>query len=61
MAQIKEQLTTTEARQGSPRKMNLRVLVGSLILALVAGLLVYASVTPVPPSATAVPQEGQRP
>ena len=37
-----EVLTTTEARQGSPRKMNLVVLIVSLSLAVVAAIVLYA-------------------
>ena len=36
-----EVLTTTESRQASPRRMNLRVLVVSLVLALVAAVVLY--------------------
>jgi hypothetical protein len=39
-----EVLTTTEARQASPRRMNLYVLIGSLVLALVAAVVLYAFV-----------------
>ncbi len=35
-------LTTSEARQASPRKLNFRVLVTSLLLAIGAGVLLYA-------------------
>jgi hypothetical protein len=42
MAQEKEVLTPTEARQASPRRLNFRVLVTSLLLALVAAVLVYS-------------------
>ena len=59
MAQIKQPLTPTEARQASPRRMNLRVLVGSLFLALAAGFLFYASYTRIPQTASTVPQQGQ--
>jgi len=34
-------LTPTEARQGSPRRLNFRVLTVSLILAIVAGAALY--------------------
>ena len=37
-----EVLTTTEARQASPRKMNLAVLIVSLSLAVVAAIVLYA-------------------
>ncbi len=43
MAVSKPRLSPTEASQGSPRRMNLRVLIGSLGLALLAGLLLYAA------------------
>jgi hypothetical protein len=42
MHEPQEVLTPTEARQGSPRRLNLRVLVMSLVLALVAAGLLYA-------------------
>ena len=38
---FKQRPTATEARQGSPRRMNLRVLAGSLVLALLAGAIFY--------------------
>jgi hypothetical protein len=34
--------TTSEARQGSPRKLNLRVLVTSMLLAIVVAAVLYA-------------------
>jgi hypothetical protein len=37
-----EVLSPTEARQASPRRMNLRVLATSLIFALVVGVVLYA-------------------
>ena len=39
-------LTTTEARQASPRKMNLRVLIVSMLLAIAAGALLYTAYMP---------------
>lgn len=51
MASEREVLTPTEARQASPRRLNFRVLVTSLLLALVAAAIVYTffySNTPVP-------------
>lgn len=42
MHEPQEVLTTTEARQGSPRRLNFRVLTMSLILAIVAGAALYA-------------------
>lgn len=41
MASEREVLTPTEARQASPRRLNFRVLVTSLLLALVAAAIVY--------------------
>jgi hypothetical protein len=41
MAREREVLTPTEARQASPRRLNFRVLVTSLLLALVAAAIVY--------------------
>ena len=61
MHEPQEVLTPTEARQGSPRRLNFRVLTMSLILAIVAGAalytLFYAGNTPVstpepPPAST---------
>lgn len=46
MVQLKQRLTTGQARQGSPRRMNLRVLVGSLVLAIVAGVALYTVLGP---------------
>ncbi len=40
----REVLTPTEARQASPRRLNFRVLVTSLLLALVAAAIVYVVV-----------------
>lgn len=42
MHEKQEVLTTTEARQGSPRRLNFRVLTTSLIFAVIAGALLYA-------------------
>ena len=39
-------LTTTQARQASPRRVNLRVLIGSLILSVFAGLFLYFTYVP---------------
>ncbi len=43
MALMKRQISPTDARQGSPRRMNLRVLIGSLVLALVAAAALYTA------------------
>ena len=42
MHEPQEVLTTTEARQASPRRLNLRVLILSLVLAIAAGAALYA-------------------
>jgi len=41
MQQPQEVLTPTEARQGSPRRLNFRVLVGSLLIAVIAAAALY--------------------
>lgn len=41
MHEPQEVLTPTESRQGSPRRMNFRVLGGSLILAVIAAAVLY--------------------
>ncbi len=41
MTEPREVLNPTEARQGSPRRMNLVVLLVSLLLAVVAGVVLY--------------------
>jgi hypothetical protein len=41
MREQQEVLTTTEARQASPRRLNLRVLTGSLVLAIIAAAVLY--------------------
>lgn len=43
MWKSKQKLTTAEARQASPSRMSLRVLIGSLALAVLAGVLFYAA------------------
>jgi hypothetical protein len=37
-------LTPTESRQASPRRLNLRVLGGSMVLAVIAAVVLYAFV-----------------
>ena len=41
MANMEERINTSDARQASPRKMNFRVLLGSLTLALLAAFALY--------------------
>ncbi len=55
-----EGLTPTEVRQGSPRRMNLRVLVGSLALSLIAGLIFYVTVGPTAETEQDIQQQGQQ-
>jgi len=50
-------LTTTEARQGSARRLNLRVLVVSMALAVVVGAMIYYAVYTNPRSAIGIPEE----
>jgi len=38
-------LTTTEARQASPRRLNLHVLVGSMALAVIAAVVLFYGFT----------------
>ena len=45
MFQSEQHITGTEARQGSHKKMNLRVLAGSLVLCLFAGIALYLAYT----------------
>jgi hypothetical protein len=52
-----EVLTPTEARQGSPRRLNLRVLVFSMLLAVVVAAMIYYVVYGYPQSEIGVPQE----
>jgi hypothetical protein len=52
-----EVLTTTESRQASPRRLNLRVLVMSMIALVVIGAALYFVVYQYPNSAIGVPDE----
>lgn len=57
MDNSKQKLSTTEARQGSPRMMNLRVLVGSLLLAVIVGLVLYGAYFNAPHTEREPPQQ----
>ena len=59
MAKLTQRLTPTDVRQGSSRRMNLRVLIGSLALMVVAGLLFYATMYSSPQAAPSPQQEGE--
>jgi hypothetical protein len=50
-------LTPTEARQASPRRLNLHVLIWSMLLAVVAAAVLYYSVYAKPDSSIGVPKE----
>jgi hypothetical protein len=43
MQEAPKRVTPTEARQASPRKTNFRVLTMSLVLAVIAGGILYAA------------------
>lgn len=51
-----EVLTPTEARQASPRRLNLRVLVFSMALAVVVAAIVYYAIYAYPDSRIGVPE-----
>ena len=51
-----EVLTPTEARQASPRRLNLRVLIGSMAMAVVVAAVLYAFVYGYPESTIGVPE-----
>ncbi len=48
MAKRTPESTRMEARRGSPRRINVRFLIGALTLALIAGVVIYASMVPAP-------------
>lgn len=50
-------LTPTEARQASPRRMNLRVLIWSLIFAVIVAAVLYYGVYGMPGSPISAPKE----
>lgn len=43
MREAPEVLTPTESRQASPRKLNFRVLITSLVLAIIVAAILYAA------------------
>jgi cytochrome c-type biogenesis protein CcmH/NrfG len=57
MRERTEVLTPTEARQASPRRMNLRVLVFSMVLLIAVAAILYYAVYGYPNSAIGVPEE----
>jgi len=50
-------LTPTEARQASPRRMNLHVLVWSMVLAVIVAAILYYAVYAKPESPIGLPKE----
>ena len=50
-------LTPTEARQASPRRLNLRVLIWSMLLAVVVAAILYYGVYAKPESSIGLPKE----
>ncbi|MGZ5823110.1 MAG: hypothetical protein ACXWJ2_04125 [Hyphomicrobium sp.] len=50
-------LTPTDARQASPRRLNLHVLIWSMILAVVAAAILYYGVYAKPDSSIGLPRE----
>jgi len=61
MAEKSPVLTPTEARQASPRRLNLRVLVISMALAAVVAAMLYYAIYTGPPSPIDVPEQPPAP
>jgi hypothetical protein len=61
MAQKAPVLTPTEARQASPRRLNFRVLVFSMALAVVVAAMLYYAIYADPPSPIDVPSQPPAP
>jgi hypothetical protein len=57
MQENTEVLTPTESRQASPRRLNFRVLVVSMVLAVVVAAMLYYAIYSDPNSAIGVPEE----
>ena len=51
-----EVLTPTESRQASPRRLNLRVLITSMLMAVVVAAVLYAFVYGYPESTIGMPE-----
>jgi hypothetical protein len=56
MPEKAEVLTPTESRQASPRRLNLRVLLGSMLMAIVVGAVLYVFVYGYPESTIGMPE-----
>jgi cytochrome c-type biogenesis protein CcmH/NrfG len=52
-----EVLTPTESRQASPRRLNFRVLVVSMVLAVVVAAMLYYTIYSYPRSTIGVPEQ----
>ena len=50
-------LTPTEARQASPRRLNLRVLVGSMLMAVIVAAILYYLIYENPNSPIGMPKQ----
>jgi hypothetical protein len=59
MAKRTPELTPTEARRRAKPRINVRVLLGLLTLALVAGVVLYATSVPAPDAGKTVQQPGE--
>ena len=57
MRERTEVLTPTEARQASPRRLNFRVLVISMLLAVAVAAILYYAIYSNPDSAIGVPEQ----
>ena len=56
MADKSEVLTPTESRQASPRRLNFRVLVTSMVMAIVVAAVLYTFVYGYPESTIGMPE-----
>lgn len=57
MRERTEVLTPTQARQASPRRMNLRVLVTSMVLLVAVAAILFYAIYGYPDSAIGVPEQ----
>lgn len=57
MVERAQVLTPTEARQASPRRLNFRVLIVSMFIAIAAAAMIYYAIYAHPRSAIGVPEQ----